>query len=671
MKKARVAAVAAVLAAAALGFGLRLNTRSQLAAGTRVRALGSDDHYHLRRARFAVANFPRTIVFDRLMNFPRGGVPIWPPLYDLMLAAPTRVLHGASATGDELEREAAWVPPVLAAGTVLLAAGVGALLFGGAGAAIAALFLAVCPAHILWTQYGHTDQHVAESFFGTLALLLYLRSRDRALRGSQAVAREAAAGLALAAAVLAWQGAIYWGAVFALALLLEALRSRTDVLRPAILILAMPAAITAAATALWTAGFDPPMTYVSFGFFQPLFLAALAAGTVLLETAARAIRGELPAPRARSRLLVLAIAAAVILPFSGQLAAGLFRGVGYVLGRTSEVSAGAGYVSYPRDWLKGIFEARPLFADGPGLAWKQLSAGFFLAPAAAAAWLLRALRGDRPGLHFGLAVWAAVTLLLAISQRLNVYYAALLAAATLVEAARLVHSRMREGGRARFAPAGAAAAVLLLAMPMAPGLAEELSAVRVPGRDLFATLEWMRRTLPHEIDAYDPRLLDSRTPPALSRAAAVLGPWSLGHLILYDAELPVVANNFGYGFLDSIRFFLSGTEEEALAIARSRNARWVVATDLVPRMNDYASYLGRPPLLTVSQGAVSPSPAYFRTMQSRLYDFDGAGAPLPDGAVPRLSSFRLVFHSESAIRRGGRWLARWKVFEIVDAQGNR
>ena len=124
MKKARVAAVAAVIAAAALGFGLRLSTRAQLAAGDRVRALGSDDHYHLRRARFAVANFPRTLVFDPMMNFPAGGVPIWPPLYDLMLAAPTRVLHGPAAPAEALEREAAWVPPALAAATILLGGGV-------------------------------------------------------------------------------------------------------------------------------------------------------------------------------------------------------------------------------------------------------------------------------------------------------------------------------------------------------------------------------------------------------------------------------------------------------------------------------------------------------------------------------------------------------------------
>ena len=148
----------------------------------------------------------------------------------------------------------------------------------------------------------------------------------------------------------------------------------------------------------------------------------------------------------------------------------------------------------------------------------------------------------------------------------------------------------------------------------------------------------------------------------------MLAPWGLGHLILYDAELPVVANNFGYGFLDSIRFFLAPSEAEALAIARERRARWVVATDLVPRMNDYAAYLGRPPLLAGAPGRLVPSPRYFATLQSRLYDFDGAAARVNGVDVPALTSFRLRFHSRSAIQRGGRWLARWKVFEIVPDQ---
>ena len=175
----------------------------------------------------------------------------------------------------------------------------------------------------------------------------------------------------------------------------------------------------------------------------------------------------------------------------------------------------------------------------------------------------------------------------------------------------------------------------------------------------------MRTELPHAIDAYDPGLLGPPPfPPALAHASSVLAPWSLGHFLLYEAELPVVANNFGYGFLDSIRFYLADSEEEALAIARRHRVRWVVATDLAPRMNDYASYLGKAPYLAASAGGATPTPAYFATMQSRLYDFAGRGVEMPGMTIPPLSKFRLLFHSQSAMRRGDRWVPRWSVFEI-------
>jgi asparagine N-glycosylation enzyme membrane subunit Stt3 len=407
---------------------------------------------------------------------------------------------------------------------------------------------------------------------------------------------------------------------------------------------------------------------VSFGFFQPLFLGSLAGGTILIDTLLRAVRGQLSRGEALRRGAILGAAAAALLPFAAPLVLGLARGVGYVVGRTSEVAGASGYVSYPRDWLKGIFEARPLFADGPGLAWRQLSAAFFLAPGAVVLWLVRWRRGESPGVHATLAVWGAVTLLLAVSQRLNVYYAAVFAGATLVEAGRLLRDlALKRGASPRLSALASAAAVFLLASPSLAALPAELRTVRVPGSDLFGTLDWMRRELPHEVDAYDPRFLQTTasgtaTP---SAAASVLAPWSLGHMVLYRAELPVVANNFGYGFIDSLRFFLAETESEALAIAKERRARWVLVTDLVPRMNDYASYLGRPPLLERRGGELAPKARYFSTMQSRLYDFDGAGERLGSETIPPLTSFRLRYHSKSAIRRGSAWLARWKVFEIV------
>jgi asparagine N-glycosylation enzyme membrane subunit Stt3 len=648
--------VLGMAAAICLGVALRLHTRAQATAGDRVHPLDSDSAYHLRRARFAVAQFPRTILFDPLMNFPAGGVAIWPPLFDLALAAPARLAHGAGAPVGAIERGAAWIPVALAAGAIALAGLLARRLYGPVAGVAAALFLAVCPGHILWTQYAHTDQHAAESFCGLLALWLFVRSREEPESAGNA-AREAAAGAALAIAVLSWQGAIYWGAIFALALVCEAALTRRSTLRAAVWTLGLPAAVGAAATAAWLGWFSPPLTYVSFGFFQPLFLAALCGGTAALGLAARAARGGSTRREIFGTLAVAALAAAATLPFARDLAAGLVNGVGYAAGTTHEIAGTSGYISYPKDWLKGIFETRPLLADGFGLPLTQLSLGFFLAPLAVLAWIVRARRGQRPGVHAALAIWGSVTLFLALSQRLNVYYAAPLAALTLIEAVRALKGRI---------PGPLAAALgIALALPMAPGLRSELRAVYVPGSDLFSTLDRMRAEIPHAIDAYDPGLLGPPPfPPALAQASAVLAPWSLGHFILYEAELPVVANNFGYGFLDSIRFYLAESEEEALAIARRHRVRWVVATDLTPRMNDYASYLGKAPLLASTAGGTTPTPAYYATMQSRLYDFGGGGAELPGVTIAPLTKFRLLFHSQSAIRRGDRWIPRWSVFEI-------
>ncbi len=622
-----------------------------------MRALDSDSTYHLRRARFAAAHFPHTIQFDPLMNFPDGGVVIWPPLFDLALAAPAIVAHGAQAPADAVERGAAWVPVVVAAGAIVLAGLLGRQVLGPAGGLAAAAFLAVCPGHILWSQYAHTDQHVAESFCGLLVLTLFLRSRQRPASPDNA-AREAAAGLALALAVLTWQGAIYWAAVFALSLVCESLLTREPVGRAVAWTLGLPAALTGAATGAFLGWLRPPLSYVSFGFFQPLFLAALAGGTAAIDLSLNVARRRITRPELLRGLALIGAAAAATLPFAREVSAGLASGIGYVAGSTREIQGAGGYVSYPKDWLKGIFEARPLLADGPGLALSQLSAAFFLAPLAVLAWAARALRRDRCGIHTALAVWGAITIFLALSQRLNVYYAAPLAALALLEVARLA-------GRRTGRPALGAALGVALALPMWNGLREELHAIYVPGSDLFATLERMRTTLPHAVNANDPGLLGPPPfPPPLASASAVLAPWSLGHFLLYDAELPVVANNFGYGFLDSIRFFLSGTEDEALAIARRRRARWIVATDLVPRLNEYASYLGKPPLLDATPTGPSPTPAYFATMQSRLYDFAGRGVELPGISIPRLSRIRLLFHSQTAVRRGDRWVPRWSVFEI-------
>ena len=347
--------VAGLCLAVLIGVLLRLHTVPQATYAGGVHPLDSDSAYHLRRARFAVERFPRTIQLDPLMNFPDGGVAIWPPLYDLALALPSRITHGAGATKEEVERGAAWIPVALAAGAIVLAGALGRRVLGpGSGAALA-LFVAVAPGHILWSQYAHTDQHVAESLCGLLALVAFLGSRARPRSAAEGQAlREVGAGLALALAVMTWQGAIYWGAIFALSLVLESVAARRPVAGAAVRTLGVAAACSGAATLFFLGWVRPPVTYVSFGLFQPLFLAALAGGTAAVSTALRAIRGLATRREIAISAALAAGAAAVTLPFLPQLAAGLVRGVGYVAGTTSEVAGTGGYVSYPAGWLELI-----------------------------------------------------------------------------------------------------------------------------------------------------------------------------------------------------------------------------------------------------------------------------------------------------------------------------
>jgi dolichyl-diphosphooligosaccharide--protein glycosyltransferase len=653
--------VLGLAAAVLIGGFLRLGTRAELADGARVRAMTPDDNYHLRRARFAVAHYPRTILFDPLINVPGGGVPVWPPLFDVLLATPARVLDGPAATQDRIERGAAWVPFVLGTGAILFAGLLGRQVLGDVGGVVVSLFVAVCPGHIIWTQYGHDDQHAGETFFGMLALWLFLRSRDK-----ETPAAEIAAGVALALATLAWQGAIYWGAIFALSLTLEAARTGRSVFRPALFVLGIAAVLAGLGTLWWLDGFRPPLTYAFFGLFQPLFLAALAGGVIGLDTLIGMRAGGRDRRALALRLGAVVLAAAATLPFAGPLALGLTRGLGYVAGQTSgEIPTASGYMSFPKNFLKGIFETRPLLADGPGLAADLLSFAFFLSPVVILIWILRAWRRERTGVHVALAVWGFVTLFLVLEQQMNTYYAAPLAGLALVEVARRALGRRRAPSPAR--RVAAAAVALILAAPFARSTPKELHAVHLPDPDLFATLEWMGRNIPRAVEPYDPRLLSAgRFPAGLDGVQSVLAPWSLGNQILYEAGLPVAANNFGYGFMDSIRFFLAESEDEALEIARARRARWVVAMDLLPRINDYESYLDRPPALKETPNGPAPTERYLRTLQSRLYDFDGEGLKMSAVTVPPLTRFRLRFRSATAIQRWGKVLPWMKVYEIVD-----
>lgn len=594
--------------------------------------------YHLRRARFALENFPRTVIIDPLMNFPYGGLCVWPPLFDVTLAIPSLLKRQFS------ERAAYFVPLVYAA-VAIFAAGAAGTAARRKWGLLAALFVAVCPGHIQYSQFGHTDQHVAESCWGFLTLALFLYSCRK-----PSVRTEAGTGLAFAMALLTWQGAVFWGPLLALPLISEAIFERQNLAR-AFRILGISTIISAAGTLYWLNGFTVPFTYVSFGWFQPVFVS-VCLGLVMLPNIRRA-----PGP---ATALALACFAPLAF-FYREFAAGTLAGILHLASASSGAESASGaHLSLSKEWLSIILEYKPLLADSWTWALTFLSPAFFLLPAAILLWILRAIAGRNRSLNIALAGTCAFLFFFTLMQRRNVYYAALPAALCSVELSAFLSTRF--GRRIVFYVSFA-----VLVAPMLLGYTKELRGGYEAGKERLEAVSILKKITPQEIDPYDPRFLEPEASlPELKTAGSVLSFWSQGHLVTYYGERPVVANNFGYGFMDSLHFYFADTEEKALSIAKERRIRYVVVMELLPVMNQYAGVLNLPEFIQWNGSKWIPTDRYFRTMQSRLYDFDGKGTRLPDGStIPALNHFRLLWVSPAGSMRFGHFVSSWKIFEVI------
>ena len=638
-----------VVALVALALAVRLLPAPAATRGG-LRLLSPDCYGHLRRAVSVARNFPRVPVVDPYLNHPDGGVWIWPPAFDVVVGGIGRSAFGPAVSTDEVARVAAAVPPVLGALHVVPLFFLARRLFGRRRAVLSAAVYAFLPAAAIWSGYGHADQHVAE----TLGLLLFLAAAARAASEEGASRGRAAvlAGAVLALLVLTWQGALLsatigflWAAVF---------------LGPSAAMLAGTATILVAVGAWATVRAEAiPFGYVSFGRFQPLFLAALALPIVALA----ALRARGAVRRGAALVMALLFAAAVV-PNAGRIAAATFRGGAYVVVQDAPARPGAGdefenggYLSYAPDVVRVISESHSLLAGPPGRALAraagELSAGLFLLPFALALWLAPLLRPSRGPSRARLAgrilvVFAgAAFLALTLIQRRNVYYLAVFAALALgdflVRVSVGVSRRVRRGSGARVARAAAAltVALLVLGLEIAPG-AEAYQRFRTyanaPGQDL---LELMRRLRTLDPAGIDPAALP---PPLPGAVPGVMAPWAMGHFVTAIAERPAAADPFLYGFRRQARLFTATDDTEALAILVAARCRYLVTTDLRPVLPSYAAAAGRPPVSLDAAFAVRvhesdrarPVPFLSRVLDSRT------AARMPDGRiVPRFRVFRV------------------------------
>ncbi|MGE5346067.1 MAG: STT3 domain-containing protein [Acidithiobacillales bacterium] len=614
-----------------------------------LRLLSPDCYGHLRRAAFIARNFPRVPVFDPYLNHPDGGVWIWPPAFDLLVGGVARITYGSGVTTGEVAYVAAALPPFFGALGVVPLFLFARRAFGRRRALFTAAAYSFLPAAAIWSQFGHADQHVAEA----LGLLLFLATgaRAAALPTPHRALGAIWAGAALALLLLTWQGAV---ASAAIGLLWSAL-----FLGPAAAALALSAAgLTAAGAALTLHGIKVPFAFVSFGWFQPYFVAALALPVVVFS----AFRARTAAVRRGLVLVAVAVGLAVA-PRLPDLAAAAGRGGAYMAVR-APVAAGSrdeladgGYLSYPADFLKVVFEARPLFNGPPGPALSRalsdLSAGALLLPFSLLLWSATCFRmagppaAPRRAARALAILFGAAFLVLTLLQRRNVYYLGIFTALALADVVMRAGTRARRWSRRLFptrAPRTLAAAVpalLLVALeilPAAPAYVRLHAYAEAPGRDLLALLGRLR--------ALDPPGIDPAAwpAPAPGSVPGVMAPWAMGHLVTAVVERPAAADPFAYGWRRQARLFTATDDAEAREILLAARCRYLITTDLRPVLRRYMEAAGRPPAPPEAAFAVRvheseasrPVPFLFRVLDSRT------ATRMPDGRiVPRFRVFRV------------------------------
>ena len=609
--------VYAVFGASLVALLLRFLTFPAM-TGDGLRLVSMDDYGHLRRAMATLADFPRVPAFDPYLHHPEGAIWIWPPGFDFGIAAIARLLFGAGADLAEVTLVAALVPPMLGAMTIWPLFAFVRRTIGLAEARWAAIFYAVLPAAVVWSSFGHADQHCAEALALVLVLAAFSRlfvreDREGSVGGGGALAEDwlgvALAALALSGAVLIWQGAVFIVPIVALAAVLAR--------RP------LPAAVSlllaAVLVAIFAWAYPGPITYLSFGRFQPLFLALWAG-----------LLGMAAVPRWG---LAMAVTSGSVVALSWPPIAG---GVRHLLSATSGGGLVAGgYEVSPKEWLELIFEYQPFFSSGLARPLGELSGGLLALPPVAGWWAWRVWRlpSERARLALPMIAMCALTVM-ALLQRRYVYYLSVVVALALAVAVVHISRRVPRG---RWV---AAVLVVLALAPIVGPLARQTRIGSAAGDDVFWTLEALGALDPPGVEPFRP------TSVAAGEVPGVLAPWSLGHLVTLFTGRPAVADNFGYGF-ERQSWIYTAPPEADREVARKLdrwNCRYLITADLDSVLVSYAEAVGHGSV-PIDRMLVN---RVHRSSSSRPLEFlelvlvSRTGSRMADGSfLPRLKVFRV------------------------------
>jgi len=537
---------------------------------------GNDAYYHLRRIRYSIDHFPKVLEFDPLINFPNGAQAIWPPTFDWLIAAVLRHLPGIDQA-DQLERFAVWIPPLFGAITVLVVYFIGLRFFSRPVATIAALSMAILPAHSLYSRLGAVDHHFLVATVIAVMLMLAM-----ALFREETVPEESGnrlglcvgLGLSIAAAVLVWPGSLLQIGVLQLAMVV---RLVTATERRAAQVWALRFAVVHGVACLAVYPMSAGNEWVLWGAMSPVVLTDFQPLYFFLAAACFGVLGFLWrfGWGAETQLARLATAVGV----------GFILLVGMLVAIPDLAAAIADALSWfakDEEFQSVVNESVPLFGGSVGTARALAFFGWFvfIVPISSLVlgWQYRARPEVLLLIGWGMALFLATLMQWRFMNSYSIAYV-LIIGMTLESAYHALAPRIRDSRRARAAGAFALVVVLLA---FAPPVRSYRMHFENAGRILRGEEAVPVGTLLHNRFVADAaRFLRDHSPEPEAAHYSVLGPWGDGHILKYVAERAIVQDNFGddvapENFDRAEQYFSARNELEALDIVSPMATRYVL-----------------------------------------------------------------------------------------------
>jgi dolichyl-diphosphooligosaccharide--protein glycosyltransferase len=649
---------------------------------------GPDAYYHVKRILFTVRNFPDVPLFDSYTNYPEGGHIIWPPLFDFLVALIAKGIGLGNPSEYSVEAISAIVPPVIGALTIFWIYQLAREIFNSTVGLYSALFLAILPAHVTVSTVGMTDQHVAEVFCSTFAFVALLKILRR-------VPASLSLGIGIASCILVWQGSVVFVGFMTCYLLVflgyQAFqKNEVTLLFSQIVKAYVLALIGIGGITYWNLKQSIRFTilsYVTFSWFHFLFTLLCLILILFLSVALGqwhqipykkrqtvGSRQQVTDHRRRTLLLViLSLCLVVLLLLVGMP---ILKGFLYLTNKTDEtVLREKGIIlSSSKAWVQTISEYKPLFFINDTLdisyAEETLSRFFYFIPFFWIYFAVKAWKGSQEEFYklFFLLAWTFLSGFMTLFQHRYTYLFSVICSLYLGFFVTRISDflKQKESGLSFIYSVLPAIFIIWAFFPCFQYLSGLSKFLVGPPRDLYQTLLQLRQLTPEPGDFYN---LNEQP------QYGILGNWSFGRWINYIARRPAIADNDGYGFQESIRFFLAEDEDSANRILTERKGRYILVYDLFRALPRYATILGLDST-TYFETNVSgsdtdktviriPKESFYSLMQTRLYEFDGS-AIRRDQVIPALEHYRFLYESDSALSDGRpRPVRMVKVFEYV------